>query len=345
MKHSTIMVEVFKFLCIIATVIMVGYWIHKYRLNKDFTVVEYKPMEAVKDVIYPAPSICFDEPFIKGGTLKTLSKKQFKRFKGWYIRYLKGYVKHKTYPIDTRNISYNEVTPDLSEFILKLRILWKPHWENRSDDTCSDFERCKYFTYKNHYNGFTDRDFTKCFTIEIEPQYASNMIDFTVIFSPKLESVLKQVRHVYVGLFRPNQYLRQRGGVKLVLRNASLYKEGELFQMTSVEILRRRNKHNNRCLTDWKEYDEFVYKRYLESVGCRPPYLVRNEEVQFCNTSDDIKKAHFDGWNFVRKMKFLEPCEEMRFINYQHNFVERVKAAKGYSFNKIVGGDEISIFE
>ena len=70
------------------------------------------------------------------------------------------------------------------------------------------------------------------------------MIDYTVIFSPKFEGVLKQVRHVYVGLFRPNQYLRQRSGVKLVLRNASLYKEGELFQMTSVEILRRRNKRN-----------------------------------------------------------------------------------------------------
>ena len=56
---------------------MVGYWIHKYRLNKDFTVVEYKPMEGVKDVVYPAPSICFDEPFTKGERFKTFQMSVF----------------------------------------------------------------------------------------------------------------------------------------------------------------------------------------------------------------------------------------------------------------------------
>ena len=35
-------------------------------------------------------------------------------------------------------------------------------------------------------------------------------------------------------------------------------------------------------------------------------------------------------------MKPTDPCEEMAFINYQHNFVERLKSSFGYRFTFVL---------
>ena len=41
MQSFIVIVDVFKFVCIITTTIMVGYWIQKYRLNKKDTLVRH----------------------------------------------------------------------------------------------------------------------------------------------------------------------------------------------------------------------------------------------------------------------------------------------------------------
>ena len=98
----------------------------------------------------------------------------------------------------------------------------------------------------------------------------------------------------------------------------SEYPRGNLFKIASIEILTRRNGYNHECLTNWQEYDDLLLKKFLRNVGCRPPYIQDNDEIPLCKTKDEIKEAHFDGWNFGKSL--LYPCKEMPFVNYMHEF-------------------------
>ena len=54
----------FKFVCIFATVFMIGFWIAKFRKNDDVSVVEYKEFEEFEGSIYPEVTICIVNPFL-----------------------------------------------------------------------------------------------------------------------------------------------------------------------------------------------------------------------------------------------------------------------------------------
>ena len=43
---------------------MVGFWIHKYNMNEDISLVEYKKLKAEANIVYPELTICFPYPFL-----------------------------------------------------------------------------------------------------------------------------------------------------------------------------------------------------------------------------------------------------------------------------------------
>ena len=53
----------FKFLCIFATTIMVGFWLYKFREDHDLTLIEYKALQGLDESIYPETTLCFFNAF------------------------------------------------------------------------------------------------------------------------------------------------------------------------------------------------------------------------------------------------------------------------------------------
>ena len=56
---------IFSILCVIATMGMCGYWVYKFYLNEDSTLVNYKKFYQDEDDIYPTISLCLQNPFLK----------------------------------------------------------------------------------------------------------------------------------------------------------------------------------------------------------------------------------------------------------------------------------------
>lgn len=325
---ADVFVRIFKFCCITGASIMIGYWAYKYRINKDDTLLEYIPVEDVDDLIYPIPSICIPRPFIRNDSLEVTHNGGFQNE---YLNYLKGKGHFERY----KNVSYDDVTPDITAYFQALTIIWKSetkHEFNYCTDLKTDF--CQYLKIKNNYNGFgfsgNSGLFVKCYTFEIMNKYVKDIKQYYLTFSPTIENVLSKLESIYVDLIYPNQFLRPRVDATIIWSGSNISLDYELFQMASIEILKRRNKHNRKCLTNWKDYDTLALESFLRSVGCRPPYIENYHEIPFCNTKERIKEAHYDGFGYVKAKSVLDPCQEMPFINYKHDFIKPDPGDKAY---------------
>ena len=57
--------KIFQMLCCIVVLIMVGYWLYKFKIeDRDIGVVDYELLEKA-EVDFPAVSICFRNPFLE----------------------------------------------------------------------------------------------------------------------------------------------------------------------------------------------------------------------------------------------------------------------------------------
>ena len=133
-----------------------------------------------------------------------------------------------------RNLEYEMITPNLFDYLENVTIEWKLGSEYQSS-SCTDVTSCPYFIFKNSYNGFAVPGFTKCFGIEVNKEYASDMtggVGFR--FNQSLEYALNQANRVQVLFNYPNQLFRPMGGLQTIWPNST--KRGEFFQITLFEI-------------------------------------------------------------------------------------------------------------
>ena len=89
----------------------------------------------------------------------------------------------------------------------------------------------------------------------------------------------------------------------------------EMFQIISLEILKRRNKRKEPCTVESDNFDQLILKSHLEKIGCRAPYISHYPDFTICNTKAGIKKAYFNGWA-LQKYYANSPCQEMTTIDY-----------------------------
>ena len=100
----------FKICCFIITLIAVGDWLQRYSLDEDTSVIESRSYFDNKEDVFPVLSMCFeqhfdDDIFNKFGENITGSN---------YRKYLLGDYSHA----DMKNIDYNSVSTNITEFIL-----------------------------------------------------------------------------------------------------------------------------------------------------------------------------------------------------------------------------------
>ena len=316
---------------------MVGFWINKFYTNKSSTLIEYKRIDDIKDFIYPELSICFATPFIT-------DEFRDKGFQETYRAYLQGEgfndISWTTLEGYYKNFTYDYVTPNLSEYLKSLTIKWKEE-SNRSVTFCNKTESCDYVAFNNIYNGYSDMGrFYKCFGVSIKHPYAKDIVNIFFLFKSEFQSVVNQVGMVLARFYQPNQFIRGLGVHIPIWTNSDIgtnyFDRADAFEVNSVEILKRRDTHNSRCYQDWKDYDNWVLKRFLGDAGCRPLYIDHNMKIPSCKTREEMKKASYNGWSFVGDNRMLNPCQEMPFINVQH-VVYRMpienKTEKHYSIN------------
>ena len=86
------------------------------------------------------------------------------------------------------------------------------------------------------------------------------------------------------------------------------------FKLASIEMLRRRNKREQKCLPESKSYDDLILKQIVEKVGCKAPY--HNHEIHFPICTDGRKLSKFDGYA-IRQAKYSPPCDEIPQVSFK----------------------------
>ena len=153
-------------------------------------------------------------------------------------------------------------------------------------------------------------------------------------FKKSLKDMINNAKQVIVLFNYPNQLVRPRSGPETIWDEKEYaYRKLETFQISSVEILKRRYKNKNKCTADWNDYDNLVLKSHVQKSGCRAPYISDYSDFPTCNTKHKIKKAYYDGWK-LNKVYKDEPCQEMTNIDFKHTIKTfGPKGAKNERYN------------
>ena len=309
----------FKILCGLVAAFMVGFWAHEFVKNEDISAIDYKYLKSLDDGIYPQMSICISNPFLvdkfkNHGTNVSIEK---------YIGYIRG-----TQSFDERyhHLDFFDVTLDISEYLdyVYVRetddITWKTH-------NCTISNNCqKFLRMNNNFNGIMAGDINRCFGIEIEPKLTKTMLEIGIVFKTSLADILTQMKNAATGsnyflevstsFAYPKQFLRTTDQYNLIWRMENGQKMGEWIIMSSIEVLKRRNKMSDPCVEDWMHYDDLVLNRHISSVECESPYQRQNGKL--CTTKREMKSSQYEV--DIAKAKYLPPpCQEITDVKYKTN--------------------------
>ena len=106
--------KIYKFICVVATGIMVGYWFYKFHKNEDLTTIEFKSEGRIGKIIYPEVTICIENPFLN----EKLAEVNKNLDNETYLKYLKGDISfNDTYA----NIEFDQVTLNLPNYIERIK--------------------------------------------------------------------------------------------------------------------------------------------------------------------------------------------------------------------------------
>ena len=307
------LIYVFKSACILVTIAMVVVWIYKFYLNDDSTTIEYKLVKDINDIVQPELTINILDPIMNIELQKALNITKDDTLHLKYKDYLNG---NETDAKKFKAVDYEQVTPNLFQCLEKIDFIWK-RGTYGNQFSCTDFHNCPYVILKNNYSGMLEWHLLKSFGMQINPVNAKEIYQMEFHFNAALENVIHKVKRWFVIFNYPNQFLRRMEGSTLIWNHERNSSNRDIFEIISFEIVKRRNKRNEPCLSDWRDYDDFVIESHMKKVGCRAPYQKPFKNYPKCQTVQDIKSSIFDGHALARD-EFDMPCQEMPDISYKH---------------------------
>ena len=98
---------IFVLLCALAAISICVYWVYKYRLDEDLSVITYREFYEREDDVHPTVSLCLRAPFLS----ERLA--EYGVNKSSYSDFLKG----KYFSNQMLGINYENVTIDISDYI------------------------------------------------------------------------------------------------------------------------------------------------------------------------------------------------------------------------------------
>ena len=245
--------------CWITTATLIIYWLYNYSLNEDLITVNYKKFNEEGSDYYPDLSLCFTNIFFN----KKLQELGFNNTS--YDNFLRGYG----YDPEISNVTIEDVSFRMSDFITMYWIQWR----NGTEETFSCSGNCSSLMTSTFSFFSIDRFFT-CYILKT-PQY-KDLEGYQVMLDHQLfrETQYKRPDYEFMTLIHyPNQIMLSKKSAKF---NWLLRKDNKNYVMrytvTDVEVMKRRNKVDDRCDMNWQNHDRNLILQHAKSIGCMPSY-------------------------------------------------------------------------
>ena len=302
----------FKCICIIIAFSMGGYWVHKYLKNEDVTLIKYIAYKDSDSVHLPSMTICFSNAFPPGNTSDSNSEK--------YLKYLQG---NTDFDDDYWSSLFDQKPWNISYYINEIAVyhFLKDEYHAGPMEIFSNLYDCPFITFENNFNGFVHGNSDRCFELKVKEKY-SRYVDFVMIgFKKTFEDLVRRTQS-YVRFSYPGQLLLDFAADDYIWNNKSDMNTTVAFKLDSTEVLKRRNKANDKCLEDSIHHDVLWLKHVIKKNGCKAPYHKLQVDEPICDDFD--KLAVFDLFVFLHE-EFTRPCEEiphvsLKSVRYDSNY-------------------------
>ena len=295
----------FVLLCAVAAIAICVYWIYKYRLDEDLSVITYREFYEREEDVHPTVSLCLRNPFFS----EPLA--EYGVNKSSYSDFLRG----KYFSTQMLGINYENVTIDISDYIKG----YMNTYRNGSIiyDLELKMEKKKTLTHVS-FNGVKERAFYKCFAMNIAK--VRGILKSRILLS---NNIFPNGKRPTNAAFRAVYHLS--GQFMLAGQNQKWewpyraandgYKMRVLIG--SNTIMRKRNKQKSRCVESDVKYDDWVMKVYTDRFQCNVPYMEKNKMIPICNNQKLMEQGLFSDW-IVEKKNLDKPCKTMTGINVEH---------------------------
>ena len=308
----------FNLACFLIAFGMSAFWLFKYWKDEDLVQVNLKPFETPSNAIGPVLSICFQDPFIE-------SKLKI------YNTTLTGQIYHDILAgessfIGIEKIDFDDVTLNLTDFHLDNYLRFRNGTAANGSSTNFPNEMPRVT-----YSGFWYGMFIKCFGLSFEYKNVA-VAAFRFNSSVFPNSIRPNNEKFRTHFHLPNQFPVDGSAEKLSWPNRT-YRESfiMIFRLQQVEVLRKRNKRSNPCISDALNYDEIVLEDNLEKVGCKAPHQKSHKTWKICDSKENMKKAAF---GVMESSKIA--CTSASAIVYTYEEVDNKLTNNSDSFDVVI---------
>ena len=333
---SSALSSTYHLICWIATVSFSIFWIYEYSLNEDLVSIDFKNYHESKTDVSPMLSFCLLNPFSD----KKLRMITPEINSSTYLKFLRGEELNSTW----LDIGYQSIIKNVSEYVERDRIRFRNGsliYIHPDDPHYNDSETHKYKGFNEslgRYRSialFFNYRFYNCYGLSIPQDKELQDIMFRVKSSVFPSGIRQQMHSLMTIIHYPDQMLYSMHTSKYSWPKTREKRESYImrFKISTVEVVRRRQKQNFQCNENWKNFDNEVLKSHVKSAGCQPIYLSSSFEENYapiCTTKEQIKKATFalrsDGYGI------LPPCRSMEQISY--SFDESTIDPKKWNWGK-----------
>jgi len=205
------------------------------------------------------------------------------------------------------------VTLDISEYVVQHYI----EWRNGSAVILNVTDKHNGL-FSLSFSGFIYGELYNCYALQV-PHGTESQAYYVLIKKDIFPSGIRpsSSADLVTLIHYPNQLLRSFKSIKHgwnKLENNENY--AMRYKIDGVEIIRRRNKYNQPCDTNWENYDEVVIANHIKSVGCRTPYQTTKDDTRICFNKEKMKQGLFQLT--TRDYGLPPPCKEMEKVYYTY---------------------------
>ena len=266
----------FKALCVVAAFAMVAYWIYKFTLDEDISLVDYKPIKEENDIHYPEVSLCFQ-----------------------YLGPLHENVS---------SIDFTKVSIDVDGYYIGTAVVWKNGSIAlvKSSKPYLSFSGFKYGRFMKCYSVLTTQMDWK------EVKYIDHMYNIDLYskhFHPSTGGVVARIH-------QPNQFVATDDAQYLSSSMNTSNGVSLGILLTSFEVLKRRNKGREPCVENWNDFDNIYINDHVAGFGCIPPYFEPYNDFSVCSDENTIEESRFEVSRIRSKESYHPPCQGMSKIDY-----------------------------
>ena len=306
--------------CWTATIALTTYWVNIFIKDEDLSRVEYKKYFTEKSDVFPVMSFCIKDPISSKKLGQNISNVSVLN----YLDFLKG----KYLDPSILRIKYEDIIKNMSDYIEEDSIKYRNstiltiHSAYTKDLEYGDEKH-------NHGSGnkqlfplhtaFLDSgDLFNCYSLKFQNDRNIETVWYRVKSSIFLNGTRLNRKELWTFLHYPNQLMISKKTLKYMWPQQRKKHESYLmrFDITGVELLRRRQKRSRPCSVFWADYDNEIKTKHSVDIGCKLPYINLEQNMTSCKDKAQMKKAFI-----IRSDDYgvLPPCQTMEKINYLYS--------------------------